>query len=415
MTAIADHLWQSTWFALVVCLLAVVVRRDAARIRYWLWLAASLKFLVPFAFLGWIGNHFIVQLDEQPALLPLVLDVASPLEDSQILVQQLGADLRLLVAGVWLLGCGILLARWAVDWLRSRIVVHRSVPTDIIAPLPVRCADGLMSPAVAGILNPVVLLPRHALSTLTTPQLDAVLAHEMWHVRRHDNALAALHRFVQSVFWFHPLVWWIGGRLAQEREHACDEGVLREGHEPLIYARTLLDMCRHSVAAPEPCAASALGGDLGMRIRSIVEKPVTSRIALLRRVFAATVLAVCVSLPVAAGMTVVATSALQLAQGVDSVEVSTSGPAYVVVQDDYIYARNTSLRELISHVYAVHVSEVRGHEISLDHPRYDIALRSPVSTAADNRVLVAELLKRRFNLELVVRPQVRTAAAVSGT
>ena len=58
-------------------------------------------------------------------------------------------------------------------------------------------------------------------------QLEAVIAHELCHVRHRDNLIAAIHMFVETVFWFHPLVWWIGKRMVEERERACDEEVLR--------------------------------------------------------------------------------------------------------------------------------------------------------------------------------------------
>jgi len=56
--------------------------------------------------------------------------------------------------------------------------------------------------------------------------------HEVQHVRRRDNLAAAMHLVVEAIFWFHPLVWWLGARLVEERERACDEEVLRLGNQP---------------------------------------------------------------------------------------------------------------------------------------------------------------------------------------
>jgi bla regulator protein blaR1 len=66
--------------------------------------------------------------------------------------------------------------------------------------------------------------------------LDAIITHELCHRRRRDNMAAAVHMLVQVVFWFHPLVWWIGARLLGERECACDEEVLRLGNDAQAYA-----------------------------------------------------------------------------------------------------------------------------------------------------------------------------------
>ena len=98
----------------------------------------------------------------------------------------------------------------------------------------------LVEPAVFGIVRPVLLLPEGIFNCFTPAQLDAIVAHELCHVRHRDNLIAAMHMFVETVFWFHPLVWWVGKRMVEERERACDEEVLRLGSEPRAYAREYL-------------------------------------------------------------------------------------------------------------------------------------------------------------------------------
>jgi beta-lactamase regulating signal transducer with metallopeptidase domain len=73
----------------------------------------------------------------------------------------------------------------------------------------------------------VLLLPEGIVESLAPAQLEAVIAHELCHVRHRDNSIAAIHMFVETLFWFHPLVWRIGKRMVAERELACDEEVLR--------------------------------------------------------------------------------------------------------------------------------------------------------------------------------------------
>ncbi|HKE93077.1 MAG TPA: M56 family metallopeptidase, partial [Povalibacter sp.] len=388
-------------------LFAVFVRKDAARIRYWVWLAASLKFLVPFAFLGWVGSHFILQLDRQPSLLPIMQHVAAPLTTATISTERLGHPAWHALIMVWLFGCHVLLYRWIAGWAHSRALVMTSTACEIVAAVPVRCSTRLAAPAVVGIFNPVILLPVHTLS-IGPAQIEAVIAHEVWHVRRRDNLAGALHALVQILFWFHPLVWWMGAKLVQEREYACDEGAIEDGHDATAYAETLLSICRHLVVSRPLCTASAMGGDLSARVRSIVSKRVPSRTALLRRSVLVAALIACAVVPVTSGMTIVATSALQVVAGAHSIQESRPDElTFVVVRDDYVYARNVSLRELISEVYAVHAREVMGYDRGLDYPRYDVALRAPRSGESDHRQLVADLLKRQFNVELVVQPTLR--------
>ena len=105
---------------------------------------------------------------------------------------------------------------------------------------------------------------------LNPRQLDAVLAHELCHVRRRDNLFAAIHMLVEAIFWFHPLVWWIGSRMVEERELACDEEVLRMGHEPTDYVEGILKVCRLYTESPLPCVSGVTGANVKKRLRAIL-------------------------------------------------------------------------------------------------------------------------------------------------
>ena len=82
------------------------------------------------------------------------------------------------------------------------------------------------------------------------------MAHEVCHVRRRDNLAAALHSVVESIFWFHPLVWWLGARLVQgmNAKGPADEEVLRLGSAPEVYAESILKTCAGSIWNPRACA-----------------------------------------------------------------------------------------------------------------------------------------------------------------
>jgi len=110
-----------------------------------------------------------------------------------------------------------------------------------------------LEPGVFGVREPVLLLPEGITDRLTAPQLEAIVAHEMCHVRRQDNLTAALHMVVEILFWFHPLVWWIRARLVAERERACDEEVLRATAKPAVYAEGILNVCKFYIESPLVC------------------------------------------------------------------------------------------------------------------------------------------------------------------
>jgi TonB family protein len=135
----------------------------------------------------------------------------------------------------------------------------------------VRCSAALVEPSLVGIVRPVLLLPEGIAERLSKAQLDAVLAHELCHFERRDNLTAAVHMLVEAVFWFHPLVWWVGARLVEERERACDEAVVGSGHDGRTYAEGILNVCEHYVTSSLKCAAGVSGANLKRRVIEISE------------------------------------------------------------------------------------------------------------------------------------------------
>jgi TonB family protein len=127
-----------------------------------------------------------------------------------------------------------------------------------------------MEPAIVGIFGPALLWPSCLSHDIDSEHLEPIIAHEMVHVVRRDNLLALIHMAVNAVFWFHPVVWWIGARLIDERERACDEGVLALGHQPASYARGILKTCELCAASPLTSVAGITGGELKSRIARIM-------------------------------------------------------------------------------------------------------------------------------------------------
>jgi uncharacterized protein (TIGR03435 family) len=136
--------------------------------------------------------------------------------------------------------------------------------------VPILSTPGLIEPGVFGVLRPVLLLPEGIAERLNQAQLGAILAHELCHIRRNDNLTATIHMAVQAIFWFHPLTWWIGARLVDERERACDEDVLRLGCKPGVYAESILIICKLYLSSPLACVSGVTGSDLKKRIDSIM-------------------------------------------------------------------------------------------------------------------------------------------------
>ena len=137
---------------------------------------------------------------------------------------------------------------------------------------------------------------------LTLPQLEAVLAHELCHVRRRDNLTAAFHMLVEAVFWFHPLVWWVGARLVEERERACDEYVLEAFGQPLAYAAGILNVCKLYVESPLACVPGVTASNVSKRIEDIMNNRIGVGLNFSRRAALAFAAAVGLAAPIVVGM-----------------------------------------------------------------------------------------------------------------
>jgi uncharacterized protein (TIGR03435 family) len=159
-----------------------------------------------------------------------------------------------------------------------------------------------LEPGVFGIFRPVLLLPEGILERLTPAQLQAVLAHELCHARRRDNLAAAVHMLVEAVFWFHPLVWWIGSRLVKERERACDEEVLRCAVEPQTYAEGILNVCKFYVESPLDCMSGVTGSDLKKRIEEIMTRRIVYNLNLGKKLLLAGAGMLAMGTPIAIGI-----------------------------------------------------------------------------------------------------------------
>ncbi|HEY0808988.1 MAG TPA: HEAT repeat domain-containing protein, partial [Longimicrobiales bacterium] len=125
-------------------------------------------------------------------------------------------------------------------------------------------------PMVIGLLRPVVLMPISLLNGLTLSQVEAILAHELAHVRRYDYAINLLQTVIETIFFYHPAAWWVSRKLRDEREHACDElAVAFCGDDPVFYSRVLLTVEQWR-GERISFAPAATGGSLALRIRKLI-------------------------------------------------------------------------------------------------------------------------------------------------
>jgi beta-lactamase regulating signal transducer with metallopeptidase domain len=359
--AVLNHLWQSTLCLAVIAALTLRLRRNGANVRYWLWFAASMKFLLPFALLVALGQQLApgwVALDRVAPAITLsagsaVQHLAAPFgavtpgiamtasAASANAGSRTATSIRAtptlawqeIAGAIWALGGLGCLLHWAVRWRSLRSLIRESQPLPLAGPVAVRSSASAFEPSLIGILRPVLLIPRCLTEQLSREEIRSVLAHELCHLRRRDNLTYAIHLLVQTVFWFYPPLWWLGTRLLRERERACDEGVLAAGHQPEVYAQSILKVCRICVGAPVVGTAGVSGSDLKERVRRIVGGWHATPLSGMQKLLVSGLAAAALWLPVGLGLIVNPAADAQDAAG--SGYSAPAGPA----RQDYLQTR----------------------------------------------------------------------------
>jgi bla regulator protein blaR1 len=423
--SLANHVWQSTLFVVFVWLVTLALRRHDARVRYWLWAAASVKFFVPFSWLMSLGA--LVEWRTAPAIAqPAATFVIQEILAAPLLydaVPQVPQDTnigRWVVLGVWLAGTTVVFFWWGRQWRAMRSALRNATPL-LLGPdcdaggLTVMSSPSAFEPGVVGILRPVLLLPEGLVDRLTRGQLDAILAHERAHVRAHDNLVAVVHMAVEAIFWFHPLVWWIERRMIDERERACDEAVIRAGKQPVDYAEGILAVCRWSHEWPVMCVSGVTGSDLRTRIEAILANRLGRRLQMTGRLLLAGAALIVIGGPIGIGLLDAA-----VPEATERFEVATirqnKGPAVsgpvgggIGFRPGRFSAENITLQQLLTYAYELQAYEIFGGPGWTTSDRFDIAgTMQPPSTGSDprdeptrasrNRRLLRALLAERFNL-----------------
>lgn len=131
-------------------------------------------------------------------------------------------------------------------------------------------------PMAIGYFKPVVLVPLGLITGLPTSQLEAILAHELAHVRRHDYLINVVQTLIETLFFYHPAVWWLSSRVRDERENCCDDLAVASLGSRSEYGRALLAIEELRGASPV-LALGAKDGSLLLRVRRLVSRPATPR------------------------------------------------------------------------------------------------------------------------------------------
>jgi bla regulator protein blaR1 len=419
LPSLFDHLWQSTIFAGVVWVMTLALRNNRARVRHGLWIAASCKFLIPLSLLIALGGR--IEWRKAPVITqsnvfvisevsePFTAEVSPPFLAT---VPPAPSSLPAVLLGIWTCGFLALAWKWGREWTRIHANVRTATPLDLGLSVPARSSTARFEPGVFGVFRPILLLPEGIFDRLTPAQLKTVIAHELCHVRHRDNLVAAIHMFVETVFWFHPLVWWIGKRMVEERELACDEEVLRDLGEPKAYAEGILNVCKLYVESPLECVSGVSGGsNLKKRIEAIMSNRVVLNLNFGKKLLLAAAGMLAASGPIFVGL------AKAQSQGPVAFEVASIRPHIFPkgtfgfgsgrpeIKGNKVTSEHTTILGLLMFAYGVKDYQIIG-ATSRESPWsdfYDIVAKTPgddAPTEDDARRMMQGLLADRFQVKL---------------
>jgi uncharacterized protein (TIGR03435 family) len=209
---------------------------------------------------------------------------------------------------------------------------------------------------------------------------------------------------VEAIFWFNPLVWWVGSRMVEERELACDEEVLRMGCEPTDYVEGILKVCRFYTELPLSCISGVTGADVKKRLRAILAGSIAPELSGGKKVTLATVGLAAVAVPILIGVLNApaqnappTTPKFEVAS-VKQNQISRGGISRRITPGNLIYT-NIALAEFFQLAYGLSPRQLSGPDW-LIKDRYDIVAKSenPAASPQEIKLMLRALLEDRFKV-----------------
>jgi beta-lactamase regulating signal transducer with metallopeptidase domain len=288
-------LWQGALIALVLAGALALLRRSGSRTRYAVSCAAMLLMVISASvtftglqFLEWPAGQTPLPAGTAATDLTFSTDGAPAAEGVRSDISSSGFAYYLpFLVWAWLGGVSALSIRSIGGWaVAERLARRHTSPADAVwqekflwladrlrVSRPVQLAVSLRAqvPAVVGWLRPTVLMPATMFTGLTSEQIEALLAHELAHVRRHDYIVNLMQTAAETLFFYHPAVWWVSRNIREERENCCDDLAVESCGDTLIYVRALAEMEQLRGTAPR-LAVAASGGSLLSRAQRLLQR-----------------------------------------------------------------------------------------------------------------------------------------------
>ncbi len=285
---LVHFVWQGAGIAALLGAARHALRNSSAQARYIAAMAAMLLMLASVgATFAYLDSADIQALHQPAAQSFLAVPASQTVQPAAASTwRDRMPDYFPVLVYIWIAGVTALsfrsLGGWVVTqlWKRRNVRLAEAFWQESMARLAARLAISrkvrlwesaiARTPAVIGWIRPVVLLPASALSGLAPSQIEALLAHELAHIRRHDYLVNLLQTAIETLLFYHPAVWWVGRQMRAERENCCDDLAVAVCGDALVYARALTELEKIRMATPR-LAMAANGGSLLDRVRRLLK------------------------------------------------------------------------------------------------------------------------------------------------
>ena len=403
-------LWQG---ALLAVIYAIARRSRTAQFRYFLaCLALAVMTAAPIVTFALTGASESSQTPTAIPISPVHAEITSP-SVPFFIAETWHDNLMPCLVIAWLAGAIIFWTRLTASWIvaaRMRSMLVRPAPAEwqhkldelklrICVSQPVRLLTSaiVQVPTVVGWLRPVVLMPVGALAGLPVEHIEALLAHELAHIRRHDYLVNILQSAAEALLFYHPAVWWISNEIRNERELCCDDVAVAISGDALIYARALADLEAYRPQHLSP-ALGANGGSLADRIARLLGH---SRKSPRSMPGPGILLAACLLAITAWGL--FAQPSPPRPQ-FEVASIKPSPPEYVgfqsYVKGERYTAMTATVRNLVAFAYSIRDFQISGGPAWSGSTAYNVSATMPAPATADRaKLMLQSLLADRFHLK----------------
>lgn len=284
-------LWQGTGLVLIAAVLLFFLKERSAKLRYTLSLSfmALQLFLSALTFIYYYGQITSAVAVVSPIAPESFLYAGMEIESQLSVYQKITLWLNLHFAEIvfcWLAGTGALALRLTGSWLFLKRLRYYAQPVtnpvllakfemllqrfNISQHVDFRESSRILSPMVIGVARPLVLVPIGMFTGFTASQIEAVLAHELAHIRRYDYLINLLQSIIEIIFFFHPAIWWLSVRINTERENCCDDLALTVCEDRMALAHALVKVAEQQLTLPLAMALNSNKNVLMNRVRRVV-------------------------------------------------------------------------------------------------------------------------------------------------